>query len=78
MARYAAAIRGHTYEFADLASVLGKASPERSGDHLAGVAAESAEERVAAREVLADVPLTAPVPRGDGTPNLRARARPRR
>jgi len=58
VARYAAAIRGHTYEFSDLASVLGKASPERSGDQLAGVAAESAEERVAAREVLADVPLT--------------------
>jgi ethanolamine ammonia-lyase large subunit len=59
VARYAAAIRGHTYEFADLAAVLAKASPERSGDHLAGVAADSAEERVAAREVLAEVPLSA-------------------
>jgi ethanolamine ammonia-lyase large subunit len=59
VARYAAAIRGRTYEFADLASVLGRASPERSGDRLAGVAAESAEERVAAREVLAEVPLSA-------------------
>ena len=58
MARYAATIRGHTFTFGDLAAVLGKASPERSGDQLAGVAAESAEERVAARTVLADLPLT--------------------
>jgi ethanolamine ammonia-lyase large subunit len=46
------------YAFADLKEVLGKASPLRSGDELAGLAARSAEERVAARTVLAGVPLT--------------------
>jgi ethanolamine ammonia-lyase large subunit len=43
--------------FPDLRSVLAKASPLRSGDLLAGVAAASEEERVAARMVLADLPL---------------------
>jgi ethanolamine ammonia-lyase large subunit len=37
--------------------LLAKATPDRSGDHLAGVAAESAEERVAAQLCLAEVPL---------------------
>ena len=45
------------YMFPDLKALLAKASPPRSGDTLAGVAAESAEERVAARFCLADVPL---------------------
>jgi ethanolamine ammonia-lyase large subunit len=45
------------YQFDDLTSLLARASPERSGDHLAGVAARSAEERVAAQRALADVPL---------------------
>lgn len=45
------------YQFDDLASLLARASPERSGDHLAGVAARSAEERVAAQRALADMPL---------------------
>jgi ethanolamine ammonia-lyase large subunit len=49
---------GHTaYAFDNLRDLLAKASPPRSGDRLAGVAAESAEEMVAARIVLADVPL---------------------
>jgi ethanolamine ammonia-lyase large subunit len=48
-----------TYQFRDLADLLAKASPERSGDELAGVAASSAEERVAAQRCLADVPLAA-------------------
>ena len=49
---------GHVgYVFPDLKTVLAKASPLRSGDLLAGVAAASAEERVAARVVLADLPL---------------------
>ncbi len=37
---------------------MAKASPPRSGDQLAGIAAESAEERVAAQMALADLPLT--------------------
>ena len=43
--------------FPDLKTLLAKASPLRSGDLLAGVAAASEEERVAARMALADVPL---------------------
>ncbi len=50
---------GHTHRFADLATLLGRASPLRSGDVLAGTAASSAAERVAAQAVLADLPLTA-------------------
>lgn len=49
---------GHTYEFADLTALLAAATPERSGDVLAGIAAASEQERVAAQEVLADLPLT--------------------
>src|SRR3954471_1092707 len=49
---------GHqVFGFADLRELLGKASPARSGDRLAGVAAETAQERVAAQAALADVPL---------------------
>lgn len=44
--------------FADLKTLLAKASPARSGDMLAGVAAATEEERMAARLALADVPLT--------------------
>jgi ethanolamine ammonia-lyase large subunit len=47
------------YSFADLKTLLAKASPARSGDVLAGIAADSAEERVAAQSLLADVPLSA-------------------
>ncbi len=46
-----------TYRFEDLRTLLARASPNRSGDHLAGVAARSAEERVAAQMALADLPL---------------------
>jgi len=46
-----------SYRFNDLKTLLAKASPHRSGDALAGVAAESYEERVAAQIALADVPL---------------------
>jgi ethanolamine ammonia-lyase large subunit len=45
------------YAFADLRDLLAKATPMRSGDVLAGVAAESAEQRVAAQFALADLPL---------------------
>jgi ethanolamine ammonia-lyase large subunit len=49
---------GHTtYTFADLKILLARASPFRSGDALAGVAAERYEERVAAQMCLANVPL---------------------
>ncbi|HLJ13950.1 MAG TPA: ethanolamine ammonia-lyase subunit EutB [Bryobacteraceae bacterium] len=41
----------------DLRTLLAKASPARSGDELAGLSAESAEERVRAQMALADVPL---------------------
>jgi ethanolamine ammonia-lyase large subunit len=54
---YAATIGSTRHAFADLAEVMAKASPRRSGDELAGVAAGSAQERVAAQTVLADVPL---------------------
>ncbi len=46
-----------SYRFADLRTLLAKATPPRSGDMLAGIAAASAEENVAARMALADVPL---------------------
>jgi ethanolamine ammonia-lyase large subunit len=46
-----------TWAFADLKDLMAKASPLRSGDVLAGVAASCAEEAVAARMALADVPL---------------------
>ena len=48
---------GTRHSFADLRGVMAAASPHRSGDVLAGVAAASAEQRVAARLVLADLPL---------------------
>lgn len=47
----------HTYQFNDLKEVMAKATPARSGDYLAGVAAETYAERMAARMCLADVPL---------------------
>jgi ethanolamine ammonia-lyase large subunit len=46
-----------TYKFANLAEVMAKATPLRSGDVLAGVSANTAEERVVAQMVLADLPL---------------------
>ncbi len=46
-----------SYTFTDLKEVLAKASPHRSGDVLAGLAATSAEERVAAKYILSDLPL---------------------
>lgn len=48
---------GHTYEFPDLRVLMGKANEEKSGDRLAGVAAETTAERAAAKFVLAEVPL---------------------
>ncbi|HET7887313.1 MAG TPA: ethanolamine ammonia-lyase subunit EutB [Bradyrhizobium sp.] len=54
---YRHAIGNTAYVFNDLRDLLAKASPPRSGDRLAGIAAESAEQMVAARIALADVPL---------------------
>jgi ethanolamine ammonia-lyase large subunit len=50
-------VAARTHEFDSLRELLAKATPRRSGDELAGVAAASAEERVAAQRCLADVPL---------------------
>ena len=54
---YRFTIRNIVYRFNDLKTLLAKASPYRTGDVLAGVCAESYEERVAAQIALADVPL---------------------
>lgn len=54
---YRHTVRQHTYAFADLKTLLARASPLRAGDVLAGVAAATYEERVAAQYALADVPL---------------------
>ncbi|MFZ0836425.1 MAG: ethanolamine ammonia-lyase subunit EutB [Xanthobacteraceae bacterium] len=55
---YSATVAGTRYMFPDIAALLAKASPLRSGDVLAGIAAESDEERVAAQFALADLPLS--------------------
>ncbi len=54
---YSATIGARRYTFGDLATLLARASPLRSGDQLAGLAAETGEERVAAQYALADLPL---------------------
>jgi ethanolamine ammonia-lyase large subunit len=54
---YSHIIGSVTYGFDDLKTLLARASPARSGDELAGLAAGSAEERVAAQMALADLPL---------------------
>lgn len=48
---------GHSYSFGSLREVMAKANEEKSGDHLAGIAAKSAEERVAAKVVLSHITL---------------------
>ncbi len=52
-------VGGTRYRFADLRTLLARATPRRAGDELAGLAAASAAERVAAQLALADLPLTA-------------------
>ncbi|MCE9633039.1 MAG: ethanolamine ammonia-lyase subunit EutB [Methylophilales bacterium] len=54
---YLHAIGLETYHFSDLKTLMAKATPARSGDFLAGVAAETYAERMAARMCLAEVPL---------------------
>ena len=56
--RYSHTVGGQAYRFANLAEVMAKASPARSGDTLAGVAAASAVERMAARCCLAELRLS--------------------
>ena len=46
---------GHVYEFKSVREVMAKANEEKSGDKLAGIAAETAEERVAAKVVLSNL-----------------------
>lgn len=57
MGGFAHSVGGTRYVFPDLGTLLARASPLRSGDALAGLAAESAAERVAAQRALADLPL---------------------
>ena len=54
---YRHVIAATAYVFDDLRDLLAKATPPRSGDRLAGLAADSAEQMIAARIALADVPL---------------------
>lgn len=54
---YRHGLGGETYHFSDLKTLLAVASPVRSGDQLAGLAAQSDAQRMAARYALADVPL---------------------
>ena len=56
---YRASLGTQTYRFDSLADLLAKATPQRSGDELAGIAAQTAKQRVAARLALADLPLAA-------------------
>lgn len=57
MSGFQHSVGGQTWRFADLKELLAKATPARSGDVLAGVAAGSDVERVAAQMALAEVPL---------------------
>ncbi|MEY2891957.1 MAG: hypothetical protein RJA98_1865 [Pseudomonadota bacterium] len=57
MSSFVHTVAGQGHRFDDLRTLMAQASPERSGDLLAGVAAGSAAERVAAQMALADLPL---------------------
>ncbi|HMF77619.1 MAG TPA: ethanolamine ammonia-lyase subunit EutB [Bryobacteraceae bacterium] len=57
ISRYRTTLGSLVYTFPDLKTLLAKATPLRSGDELAGIAAETAEERVAAQMALAGAPL---------------------
>ena len=58
MATFSHAVGTQTYRFDSLKDVMAKASPARSGDYLAGVAALNDGERVAAQMALANIPLS--------------------
>ncbi|WNL39590.1 ethanolamine ammonia-lyase subunit EutB [Halomonas sp. PAMB 3264] len=55
---YHTQVGSRRYGFSNLAELMARATPARSGDRLAGVMAESAEERVVAQMVLAELPLS--------------------
>jgi ethanolamine ammonia-lyase large subunit len=55
--RLSTRLYGHTYQFHSIKEVMAKANEEKSGDTLAGLGAENAEERVAAKVVLSDLTL---------------------
>ena len=55
---YTATVGSTHHTFRDLKELMAKASPPRSGDELAGIAAATGKERVAAQMALADLPLT--------------------
>jgi ethanolamine ammonia-lyase large subunit len=57
MSQYRCAMGASVFHFADLKTLMAKATPARSGDQLAGLAASNAEERIAAQIALADVSL---------------------
>lgn len=57
MSGFAFTAGGERFQFADLKTLLAKATPARSGDQLAGLAADSGLQRVAAQMALADLPL---------------------
>jgi ethanolamine ammonia-lyase large subunit len=57
MTQYTHMVGARTYAFADLRTLMARATPARSGDALAGLMASSAEERVAAQMALAALPL---------------------
>src|SRR5476651_2576779 len=54
---YQTTLSHRSYQFRDLKDLMAKASPARSGDYLAEVAADSAEQRMAAKMALAELPL---------------------
>ena len=54
---YTATIGATRYRFPDLKTLLARATPLRSGDLLAGIAAADMTERLAAQRALADLPL---------------------
>ena len=56
--KYTGNCKGQSYNFGNLKTLLAKASPLRSADELAGIAASTATERAVAQWVLADLPLT--------------------
>ena len=60
MSAYSILLGHQRHVFDDLKAVMAAASPEKSGDQLAGIAADTNERRVAARYVLADIPLIGP------------------
>src|SRR5690349_14143936 len=55
---YVTTIRAERFVFDTLRDVFAKANEEKSGDQLAGIAAGSERERVAAKLILADIPLS--------------------